>query len=527
MRNAICRRLLATAFLAGAVASAAACGDDPTTPTIPVRAVRLAAAADSLGLGDSLRLTARALDAANAAVPGARVQWRSLAPAVASVDSTGLVRGLDTGRVQVVAASGDAADTLELRVMRLVASLAFVTARDSLLFGDTATLRVVARDGLGRAMDPGELAWASLDPGMLVVDTRGLVRAVGAGTGTVRVQSGRASASRTLRAPFRDVSGGLTFASVTSGRYHSCALTSIGRAYCLEHPSFAGVLAKDSVPLPVPGDLTFRIIDAGADNSCGVTTSNEIYCWPTLLSRPPADPVKVSAPTPAQPYGQVAVGDGGHACAIGAVDGAPYCWMFDLNGYTWPYLSPLTRVSGISSKMFSVATGPSPDGSSKLGCGLNSLGDVYCWTFTTDSAAFSESYAAAQPLIGLDMGGGFHCGLTSAWRAYCWGTNEAGQLGVGTRTTTTAPQVAVGGAQPLDVGQLSTGGAHACAITPVGTLYCWGSNGSGQLGHRNASSSTTPVAVWPEMHFRSVSAGQDHSCAVAVTGTLYCWGAGF
>jgi hypothetical protein len=514
-----------TALFVATLAAVVGCGDDPTTPpAAPVRAVRLAAAADSLSLGDSLRLTARALDAANAAVPGARVQWRSLAPAVASVDSAGLVRGLDTGRVRVVAASGDAADTVELRVMRLVASLAFVAARDSLLFGDTATLRVVARDGLGRAMDAGELAWATLDPALLTVDTRGFVRAVGAGVGTVRVESGRARASLTVRTPFREVGGGLTFASVTSGRYHSCALTSLGRAYCVRHPSFAGVLSRDSVPLPVPGDLTFRTLDAGDDNSCGVTTTNDIYCWPQYLTRPPADPVKVPPPTPTQPYGQVAV-TGGNACAIGSVDGTPYCWMFDVDGYRWPYLSPLVQVPGMP-RMLSVATGPSADDDSRtLGCGLSGVGQVHCWTVTADSTGPYAFYAFPQRFVGLEMGG-ISCGLTSAWRAYCWGKNDAGQLGVGTRTTTVGPEAPVGGAQPLDVGQISAGRSHACAITLVGALYCWGSNSHGQLGNRNATSSTTPVAVWPDVHFRSVSAGRDHTCAVAVTGKLYCWGAG-
>ena len=30
--------------------------------------------------------------------------------------------------------------------------------------------------------------------------------------------------------------------------------------------------------------------------------------------------------------------------------------------------------------------------------------------------------------------------------------------------------------------RVTAGGAHSCAISTVGTAYCWGANGNGQLG---------------------------------------------
>ena len=62
----------------------------------------------SVGIGKTLRLGAEATDANGHAVEGAEFSWSSSDPAVATVDSTGLVTGVAEGEVTVTAASGDA-----------------------------------------------------------------------------------------------------------------------------------------------------------------------------------------------------------------------------------------------------------------------------------------------------------------------------------------------------------------------------------------------------------------------------------
>ena len=42
---------------------------------------------------------------------------------------------------------------------------------------------------------------------------------------------------------------------------------------------------------------------------------------------------------------------------------------------------------------------------------------------------------------------------------------------------------------------IATGAYHACAIAENGTLYCWGSNGYGQLGIGSTENQDSPVAV--------------------------------
>ena len=58
---------------------------------------------------------------------------------------------------------------------------------------------------------------------------------------------------------------------------------------------------------------------------------------------------------------------------------------------------------------------------------------------------------------------------------------------------------------------LSVGEAHACALTTLGTLKCWGDNSQGQA---------TP----PTGYFQSVAAGYKHACAQRASGKVECWG---
>jgi alpha-tubulin suppressor-like RCC1 family protein len=76
---------------------------------------------------------------------------------------------------------------------------------------------------------------------------------------------------------------------------------------------------------------------------------------------------------------------------------------------------------------------------------------------------------------------------------------------------------------------VSAGQDHACALARDGSLYCWGSNGSGQLGTGDATSRNTPTLVIaplgaPSVQYTNVSAGAQFTCARATTELAYCWG---
>lgn len=78
---------------------------------------------------------------------------------------------------------------------------------------------------------------------------------------------------------------------------------------------------------------------------------------------------------------------------------------------------------------------------------------------------------------------------------------------------------------------LASGGAHSCVVAGDATIWCWGANDAGQLGSGGFASSAVPVQVIDEMgrpftDAVDVDAGFDFTCARRVDRSLWCWGNG-
>ncbi len=114
------------------------------------------------------------------------------------------------------------------------------------------------------------------------------------------------------------------------------------------------------------------------------------------------------------------------------------------------------------------------------------------------------------------------CAIT-AGTLRCWGANERGQLGDGTKTERTAPTrvVGIGAAVAVD-----TYDGHSCAIVPDGRLFCWGDNTDGQLGDGTTEPRLTPAAAVPlPRAVTTVAVGKSFTCAATSDRRIYCWGA--
>ena len=125
------------------------------------------------------------------------------------------------------------------------------------------------------------------------------------------------------------------------------------------------------------------------------------------------------------------------------------------------------------------------------------------------------------------------CAVVKAGTVSCWGANASGQLGNGTLVQSNVPvQVldAAGNAPLSDAFGIAAGQSHTCAVTHAGNVWCWGSNGKGQLGNGAAPQSSLPVEVLdstgvsPLSGAVAISASQDHTCAITIAAAHVCWG---
>lgn len=172
-------------------------------------------------------------------------------------------------------------------------------------------------------------------------------------------------------------------------------------------------------------------------------------------------------------------------------------------------------------------------------CALDPEGQAWCWGGGWDGElgtgitgqAVAQTYHPQQVIGGhqfVDLAAGFStaCGLDESGTAWCWGLNNAGQVGSAAPASTGTP-TAVAGLPPLRA--LAQGGNSftMCAIAADSTGYCWGDNTHGGLGAGTVGgASAVPQAVAGGLRFRSITLGGGFGCGVAADGTAWCWGSG-
>lgn len=121
----------------------------------------------------------------------------------------------------------------------------------------------------------------------------------------------------------------------------------------------------------------------------------------------------------------------------------------------------------------------------------------------------------------LAVGNAHTCGLDDEGVAMCWGANDGGQLGDGSRTDRSSP---VPVRTDLRFEQLTAGTSHTCGILGGGLPVCWGENLSGQLGDGSRNDARFPRAVGGGLTFTSLVAGWSHTCGLTSNGNAFCWG---
>lgn len=323
----------------------------------------------------------------------------------------------------------------------------------------------------------------------------------------------------------------------------------------------AACTSEGPTPPLEPQPLHFTTIAVSNENSCGLTDDGTAYCWggntfgsffgATVLpdcagqqfsctTRPfrIATPVRMIALSMNSSFGS-------YACGLDT-GGLPYCWgnmLVDVDmGHPLGEV-PTALPGGVSLARISV-------GVSHI-CGVATTSEVYCWgdfeggrrgdptiDFDTSAATFEPNVVAGGLQFAQVAAGSWGtCGLTTSGEAFCWGSNAFGGLGdpaaevqqdcgLGFAPCAPGPVPVAGGHQ---FASLSGSGSHVCGHTPAGQVYCWGTNGFGQVGTEEQVTEGCCVrqpalAFAPDVSFTSVSAAGNSTCGVALDGAGYCWG---
>lgn len=340
----------------------------------------------------------------------------------------------------------------------------------------------------------------------------------------------------------RDANDSMLFANVfesTVGANHSCFITAPNAAvqegvYCWGDNQYGqlgdGTTADKNVPTRVADNQASGFVNtsvdyvyAGYNHTCAVK-SDQIYCWGRNNKGQLGNNSTTDSPLAVKPGGVFATANASQAVTLGESHScATHFNMSPRTVYCW---------------------GDNQYG--QLGDGTNTDRTTPVATNITGAAGASEAqfaWSLASTADSTCMAGNSGFG-----NVYCWGRNDAGQVGDGTKVNKNVPTL-VGangtfvnnytqGASTSASRRLGAGGKTVCARTVAGStpnryLHCWGENGGKIAGSANADE-TLPVAI-PSNSLASFNPSDDQSSFDSIAVSMssptgfacfakWCWG---
>jgi alpha-tubulin suppressor-like RCC1 family protein len=334
------------------------------------------------------------------------------------------------------------------------------------------------------------------------------------------------------------------FTSLTSRGNSSCAIDPDKAVWCWgandQGQLGDGTTTNRPAPVRVDGTTKFTALASGTGNTfCGLADDGKAWCWGDNTAGQLGTgigAVGIDSPVPVNASGGhtfTAVYTGSTTtCAVDA-DKTTWCWGANPGNGT-PDASP-DPVAVIGSHEFTALT---LDASTA--CGLEAGGKIFCWAATPNGRTGVDP--APVPGTPVEVAGGrtythvqaaneertdtpsLLCAIDTGSKAWCWGNNGTGQLGNGTTTESLVP-VAVTGSH--DFKALTVSPSAVCGVDTASHAWCWGDNAYGQLGIGSTTASNDPAAVDAGTTYSAITAATNNGksfCAIVTDGAGKCWG---
>lgn len=302
-------------------------------------------------------------------------------------------------------------------------------------------------------------------------------------------------------------------ARISGGQHHTASLKSDGTVWTWGYNgdgqlSGGAVGAVVNAPVQLAGLAGMSSVSAGSYHTVSVKQDGTVWSWGYNANGRLGNGNTTQQPAPVQVNGltnvaEVIAGDS-HTLAL-KHDGTVWAWGYNFFGqlgagaFDFTDRTTPVQVMGLTNVVAIAAGG-------KGSMALKADGTVWVWgnyklkLFSTLPPDWASSGGASGPypvagltnVLAIAAGGNAVTGnnadvclaLTADGQFYSWGSNDWGELGLGTVGDTTAKGVPtlVSALSGKTILNMATSGYHVVALTDDGHQWTWGLGNTGQLG---------------------------------------------
>ena len=277
---------------------------------------------------------------------------------------------------------------------------------------------------------------------------------------------------------------GDAWVQVAAGGLHTCGLRENGVVECWGK--------NDRGQTNVPAEARFEQVTAGDSHSCGLQKDPNAgvpRCWGDNTWGNVSD-------APKSAFEKLSAG-GFHTCGL-QLDHTAMCWGQNDDGQA--NVVPGEQYKDISSGRHHT-------------CAVRVDGTLYCWG---ENDCGQSDYKGGTNWERVYAGEQYTCAIDTDGEITCWGAAETAGCDYDEGTTDAPETDRKDPTEPWWFVDMAAGPWHACAITSLNEIMCWGQEGQGATDLDN------------DFLYESVTAGGgyggDHTCALTTSNDILCEG---
>jgi alpha-tubulin suppressor-like RCC1 family protein len=331
------------------------------------------------------------------------------------------------------------------------------------------------------------------------------------------------------------IAGLTNVTAIAAGGGHTLARRSDGTVLALGKNQSGqlgnGITGDTSYPVTVTGLSTVSIVAVGHNTSMALLSDGSVWAWGENSTGQLGNNQILNSTIPVSVLGLTGVTDisaaFNFALALRA-DGSVWRWGSGIGGASAS--SVPVSISGLT-EVIAISAGY------EHAVALRSDGTVWTWGENNKGQlGTGNNYPSQTPVqvlsgaVAIAAGYEHSVALMADGTIRAWGDNTYGELGDGTQVTRNSPVPVFGLSGVTKI--FAHNGSHTGALKSDGSLWTWGSNGSGELGDGTTITRNSPVQVIGLSNVVQCSLGGrpdigvvgPHSVCVRTDGSVWAWG---